>query len=201
MRHQGALTDRPSDTASPVGASRLADVWAFFYALYRGYYALGGTIGMFGTPVSESQWRFINGVGAGILLVAAAAPILLLKLLGRPRFRQMLLALCWLVTVGCVMHALIDIIQRVLSLAGILTLHLPFWQSLDRRQADLQDLLFNEPWFLIEGLLWAAIAWTGGLRWSPRRRWWIVSAVAAIAVLTVFGLLSAFGITGTLIVG
>jgi hypothetical protein len=26
--------------------------------------------------------------------------------------------------------------------------------SNDRRQADLQALFFNEPWFLIEGLLW-----------------------------------------------
>jgi hypothetical protein len=88
-----------------------------------------------------------------------------------------------------------------LSLAGVLSLALPFWRTIDHRQSDLQDLLFNEPWFLTEGLLWAAIAWTGALSWSPRRRWWVVSAFAAITLLTIVGLLSALGIIGTLIVG
>src|ERR687897_1681921 len=38
--------------------------WALAYALYRAYYAVGGAAGMFGVPVSESQWRFVNGAGA-----------------------------------------------------------------------------------------------------------------------------------------
>lgn len=193
--------ERPGVTTALIRASRLAAAWAFIYALYRGYYALGGSVGMFGTPVSESQWRLINAVGAGILLVAAASPLILLKLWCRPRLRWALLAACWLVTVGCIMHAIIDGAERVLSLAGILTLALPFWQTLDHRRSDLQDLLFNEPWFLTEGLLWAAIAWTGALRWSPRRRWWVLSASGAITALTIVGLLSAFGIIGRLIVG
>jgi hypothetical protein len=151
-------SQRSGNAALPVRSSRLAAVWALCYALYRGYYAVGGTFGMFGTPVSESQWRLINAIGAGILLVAAAMPIVLLKFWSRPRLRPALLALCWIVTVGCVMHALVNGIQRVLSLAGLLTLDLPFWQTIDRRESDLQDLLFNEPWFFVEGLLWAAIA-------------------------------------------
>ena len=42
-----------------VGASRLrrvsyaAAAWALLYAAYRGYYGLGGTIGMFGVPASN----------------------------------------------------------------------------------------------------------------------------------------------------
>jgi hypothetical protein len=185
----------------PITASRLTAAWPLFYALYRAYYALGGTLGMFGIPVSESLWRLINSIGAGILLVAAAARVVLLKLWSRPRLRPALLAVCWVVTVGCVMHALVDIAQRVLSLAGILPLDLPFWQTIDLRRSDLQDLLFNEPWFFAEGLLWAAIAWTGALRWSPLRRWWVMSALAAIMALTIVGLLSAFGVVGRLIIG
>jgi hypothetical protein len=185
----------------PVAASRLAAAWAFLYALYRGYYALGGTVGMFGIPVSESQWRLINAVGAAILLVGAAAPLVLLRWWRRPRMRTALLALCWIVTVGCVMHALIDATQRVLSLAGMLTMNLPFWATIDQRQSDLQDLLLNEPWFLIEGLLWGAIAWTAGLGRSRRRGVWVSSAVTAIVALTAVGLLSAFGVIGKLIVG
>jgi hypothetical protein len=156
---------------------------------------------MFGVPVSESQWRQINAVGAVILLVGAAAPLILLRLWRQPRVRPVLLALCWIVTVGCVMHALVDATQRLLSLSGMLTMNFPFWATIDRRQSDLQDLLLNEPWFLIEGLLWGAIAWTGGLSRSSRRNVWIISALVAIVALTIIGLLSAFGVIGKLIVG
>jgi hypothetical protein len=185
----------------PVEASRLAAGWALFYALYRAYYALGGTVGMFGVPVSASEWRRINAIGAGILLVAAAVPLVLLRLWGRPRLRPALLALCWVVTVGCAMHALINGTERALSLAGVMSLDLPFWQTIDQRQSDLQDLLFNEPWFFIEGLLWAGIAWTAGLRRSPRRRWWTTSALVAIVILTIVGLLSAFDVIGRVVIG
>jgi hypothetical protein len=191
----------PDQAPLPVSASRLAAAWALLYALYRGYYALGGTVGMFGVPASESQWRLINAVGAAILLVGAAAPLVLLRWWRRPRLRTLLLTLCWLVTVGCVMHALIDATQRASSLAGLLTMHPPFWASIDQRRSDLQDLLWNEPWFLVEGLLWGAIAWTAGLHRSRRRLAWVTSALTAIAMLTVVGLLSAFGVIGKLIVG
>jgi hypothetical protein len=196
------MTQRCRDQAPlPVLASRLAAAWAFLYALYRGYYALGGTVGMFGTPVSESQWRIINAIGAAILLVGAVAPLLMLRVWRRPRMRPVLLTLCWIVAVGCVMHASVNASQRVLSLLGILRIDYPFWASIDRRQADLQDLLFNEPWFLVEGLLWALIAWTAGLSRSRHRMVWITSALAATIALTVVGLLSAFGVIGDVIVG
>jgi hypothetical protein len=182
-------------------ASRLAAVWAFGYGLYRGYYAVGGTFGMHGTPVSFEQWRRINGIGAVLMFIAALLPIALVGAWRSRRARPILLALCWVVAVGCVSHALIDMVQRVASLAGTITIPYPFWQTIDRREADLQILFFNEPWFLIEGLLWAAIAWAGALRVSPRRWWWIGSALAATAALTTIGLLSAFGVIGRWIVG
>jgi hypothetical protein len=93
----------------------------------------------------------------------------------------------------------------------------------DRHAADVQDLAFNEVFFLVEGLLWAALAVIG--LGSPRlvstslnstslnstslnstsldrtRRWWMASAAVGIAVLTAIGLLSAFGVIGRLIVG
>jgi hypothetical protein len=69
----------------------------------------------------------------------------------------------------------------------------------DQRRADLQDLFFNEPWFLIEGLMFAALAWLniGG----TARRWWLATAAAATAILVVFGMLAATGVTGRLIIG
>ena len=173
--------------------------WALLYAAYRAYYALGGTFGMFGTPVSMSQWRLINAVGAAIILGGAVLPVATLSLWTHRRARSVLLALCWVVAVGCVMHALVDVTARILSLAGVLHMEFPFFASIDRREADLQDLLFNEPWFLVEGLLWGALGWFGFAS-VRRRRLWVASGVVAIVALTVIGVLSTVGIIGRFIV-
>jgi hypothetical protein len=178
-----------------------AAAWAFGYGLYRFYYAAGGTLGMLGTPVSEHQFRRINAIAGGLLMIAALLPLALANAWGSRRARPILLALCWVVAVGCASHATIGIVQRVASLTGALTIDYPFWATIDRREADLQALLFNEPWFLIEGLLWAALAWVGALRASRRRMWWVGSVLAATAVATVIGLLSAFGVIGRAVVG
>lgn len=174
--------------------------WALLYAAYRAYYALGGTIGMFGTPVSMSQWRLINAVGAAIILVGAVLPVATLSLWTHRRARSVLLALCWVVAVGCVMHALVDVTARILSLAGVLHMEFPFFASIDRREADLQDLLLNEPWFLVEGLLWGILGWFG-LASVRRRRLWVASGVVATVALTVIGVLSTVGVIGSFIVG
>ena len=174
--------------------------WALLYAAYRGYYALGGTVGMFGTPVSTSQWRLINAVGAAIIFIGAVLPVATLPLWQRRRARLVLLGLCWVIAVGCVMHALVMVTARILSLAGVLHMDFPFFASIDRREADLQDLLLNEPWFLVEGLLWGALGW---FRFESvrSRRLWVASGVVATVALTVIGVLSTVGVIGRFIVG
>jgi len=155
-----------------------------------------------GTPVSHDQWIRINAIAGGLLLAAALVPLLLTPVLTDRRARPVLLVICWVVAVGCASHALIGIVQRIASLSGALTIEYPFWLTVDRREADLQALFFNEPWFLVEGLLWAGMAWTGPLRESERlRRWWTGSVIGATAVATTVGLLSAFGVIGSWIVG
>jgi hypothetical protein len=177
-------------------------LWGLGYALYRGYYALGGTLWLPGTLANPHQFRLINAAAVVILAIAAVLPIAMLPLWQRPRARPVLLAVCWLVAVGCGMHALIDSIERVLSLAGLLRIEYPtaVWASIDHRAADLQDLFFNEPWFLLEGLGYAALGWIA-LGPGRRRRWWVGSAIAATSVLTVIGLLSATGVIGKVIIG
>lgn len=156
---------------------------------------------MQGTPVSDEAWRQVNAIGALLILVFAILPLMLLPAWRQHRASSLLLALCWIVVVGCVSHALIDVVQHVASLSGALTIDYPFWRSIDRKTADLQVIFFNEPWFLVEGLLWAGIAWAGVLRTSPRRRWWIGSALAGVAAMTTLGLLRAFGVMAKVIVG
>lgn len=184
-----------------VRASRIAAGWAFGYGLYRWYYAVGGTIGILGIPASQQQWRMINAAAGALLFMAAFLPIAVVSKWQSRRARPVLLIICWVVAVACVSHALIGIAQRVSSLTGILSISYPFWLAIDRRRADLQALFFNEPWFLVEGLLWMAIAWGGALRESARRQWWLGSAIAAAALSTAIGLLSAFGVIGKVIIG
>ena len=182
-------------------ASLVTSTCALGYATYRGYYAAGGTAGMIGVPRSESEFRLINLAAVGVLLVAAVLPVAALPLWRRPRARRILLALCWVVAVGCVMHALVDDVQRVVSLAGGREINYPAaqWTSIDRRAADVQDLALNEVFF-VEGLLWAVLAWIALDNAAGRRRW-VGTAVVAIAALTAIGLLSAFGVIGRVIVG
>lgn len=173
-------------------------VWTLPYACYRAYYAAGGEFGMIGQPVSTAQIRAISAVGAAIIGAAAILPLLAMRV---RVLRRALPVLGWIAAVGCCMHALVDWTLRVLSLTGVHPTQLPasVWRSFDRRAADLQDLLVNEPWFFVEGLLWGTLA--VGLIPRSRRRPWIVSAVASCLLLTVVGILSGLGVIGSFHLG
>jgi hypothetical protein len=164
---------------------------------------VGGTWLLPGTirPGSEGQFQLISLAAAIIIGIAAVLPVAVLPLWSRRWPRLVLLTLCWVVAVGCCAHAVIDMTQRVLSLAGLVSIQYPqLWASVDRHAADLQDLFGNEPWFLLEGLAFGALGWTG-LNRGPSRRWWVASAVTAIGALTLIGLLSATGVIGRTTVG
>lgn len=179
-----------------------AAIWALPYAAYRAYYAAGGTEFLPGVirVGSEREFQAINLAAAIIIGVAAVLPLAVLPLWSRRWPQRVLLALCWVVAVGCCMHAVIDMAERVLSLAGVLRIHYPpMWASVDFRDADLQDLFVNEPWFLIEGLVFGALGYVALGPGRPRR-WWVGAGLLAIALLTAYGLLAATGVVGRSIV-
>ena len=186
-----------------VGAGeRGLGAWGLLYALYCGYYAVGGTLLLPGRPADPAQFRLINAVAAVILVIAGRAagrgPAAVADPEGPVGAARSVLGGCG----GCCVHALIDTIQRMLSLAGLLRIEYSptVWAWIDRRAADLQDLLFNEPWFLVEGLGFGALGWMV-LGSGRRRRWWVGSAITAISVLTVIGMVSATGVIGKTIIG
>jgi hypothetical protein len=172
-------------------------IWALGYAAYRGYYALGGDAGMIGVPRSDSEFRAVNAVGAGIVLLGALLPPVLVAV---EPLRPVASVLGWVVGVGCTMHATVDSTLRILSLTGVHPTELPsdFWASFDRRTADLQDLFVNEPWFLVEGLLWIALGLASTR--EPRRRPWLLAAAGACLLLTVVGVLSGLDVIGSVTV-
>ena len=186
-----------TNRAQRASATALA-LWGLGYACYRAYYAAGGEIGMIGQPMSEAQFRAVNAAGAGIVLLGALMPLVLVR---AAPLRPAAPILAWIVGVGCCMHAFVDGSLRLLSLTGMHLTQLPaeLWRSFDRRAADLQDLLLNEPWFLVEGLLWVALG-VAGIK-SSRRRPWLASAAGACLLLTVVGVLSGLDVIGSFRIG
>jgi hypothetical protein len=195
-----ALDERASRRWLQVRLSWAAAVCSAGYAAYRGYYAAGGTFGIPGVPTNNATWRLDNLVGAAIVAAGAVFPFVALPLWTRRRARSVLLAICWLVAVFSCMHAVVMMTERTLSLAGQLQIGYPkgYWVSRPRA-ADLQDLLGNEPWFFLEGLAYAALAWVGSNPGRLRRRW-LIAGIAAVGVLTAVALLSATGVIGKAIV-
>jgi hypothetical protein len=168
-------------------------VWAAWYAAYRFYYAFGGHVGMVGQPAPSVHFRHNNLVGGIIVLLAAALPVIALASWRYLAVRRSVMLIGWVAAVGCCMHALTLEILRVLSLTGVRPIHYPpgLWLSIDRKRADLQDALYNEPWFFIEGCLWALFALTA-VRPEVRPGWRRSAVVATLIALAV-GVLSGLG--------
>jgi hypothetical protein len=178
----------------------LTAAWSFAYALYRGYYAMGGTYGLPGTVLEPQQFRFINAIAAAALLAAAVFPLVTIRLWDRPAARRILVVACWVAAVGCVMHAIIDITEQSLGLAGVVTV--PTDNALlriDPTAAAIQDIVFNEPWFAVEGVLFAWLALTHlGRR---QRIVWLVSAGIGVLALVALGMLTVAGVLTRTIIG
>jgi hypothetical protein len=187
------LPDRLAPGRSTRRVAVALGCWAAWYSAYRFYYAFGGHRGMIGRPSPAAHFRRDNLVGGAIILLAALLPSIAVRAWRHRPVRRLVAVVGWIAAVGCCMHALTLMTLRVLSLGGVHPTHYPagLWLSIDRRQADLQDLLFNEPWFFIEGCLWAVLA-LGALQPSARPRWWR-SAVVACAIATAVGLSSGLG--------
>lgn len=186
----GRTTESPSSWTRRLAVA-LA-VWAAWYAAYRFYYAFGGQVGIVGRPAARAHFRHNNLVGGIIILLAAAFPMIALWTWRHRAVRRLVKLIGWVAAVGCCMHALTLEILRVLSLTGVRATHYPpgLWLSIDRHRADLQDALFNEPWFFIEGCLWALFALTAVRHQSQRA--WRSAVLATFAALTV-GVLSGLG--------
>jgi hypothetical protein len=148
---------------------------------------------MIGRPSPAAHFRRDNFVGGGIILLAALLPTIAVSAWRYAPVRRLVPVVGWIAAVGCCMHALTLLTLRVLSLTGVHPTHYPagLWLSIDRRDADLQDAFFNEPWFFIEGCLWALFA-VGALRRFSRQRW-RRSAVVACVLAAAVGVSSGLG--------
>lgn len=118
---------------------------------------------MFGRPASAAEFRRINRIGGAIILLAALLPPLAVRAWRHRIVRASIPVVGWIAAVGCCVHALTDVTQDALGLTGLRPIHHPsgLWSSIDHRAAAVQDAVFNEPWFFIEGCLWGVFALSG----------------------------------------
>jgi hypothetical protein len=180
-------TSQRTDRTLVVFATMLS-VWSVGYLVPHLYWALGGTIGLSAVKPSASalpEWRAINGAASGVL----ALPALVAAALVRARRGAVKTGLLLITLAGSAIaasHGVYGIVYRSLIIAGAI--------DVDGRSFDasrhgwvIWDLLVFEPWFLIEGLLFAALGGAATSRSSRPR--WIVGCAAATALATVTGLI------------
>lgn len=163
-----------------VFAAALA-AWSIAYVLPHLYWGLGGTLGLSAVKPTASaleDWRAINLAASGVLVLPAVIAVALIR--GRPgRTRSSVLVVTVVGAAIAASHGIYGITYRALMIAGVIDVDgEPF--DLSRHGWVIWDLVVFEPWFLIEGVLFAG-AGGAAVAAESRRRWTVVCAIAVTA--------------------
>lgn len=105
----------------------------------------------------------------------------------RGRLSTLLLILGWAGCAVAASHGIYGIINRLLQIAGAAALEGGPFNMIEHAYV-FWDLILFEPWFLVEGLLFAGVGWCYLSR-SQTRQLWLVLCVLGISAGLVSGLL------------
>ena len=164
-------------------------VWSIAYVLPHLYWGLGGETGLSAVRPSASampEWEDINLVASLVLTIPAAIGIGLIRFAGERRVARPLLIASWLGVAIAAGHGLFGIVYRTLHVAGVTDIDGRSFE-LDRHGWVLWDLLVFEPWFLIEGILFAAVG-RAALTGMEAKRRWTIACVVGVALATLSGI-------------
>jgi hypothetical protein len=165
-------------------------VWSVLYVVPHAYWAVGGGIGFSAlkpSATAQDEWQTINAVASAILLVPVGIGIALVRAPSHRLARALLLTACLGGASIAVSHGVYGIVYRVLNIAGVVEIDGEGFDA-DRHPWVLWDLLVFEPWFVIEGVLFAAAGWAATSSSESRRRW-VFGCLAGIALAMASGVL------------
>lgn len=165
-------------------------LWSGLYVLPHLYWALGGEVGFSAlkpSATAHAQWEAINWAASVVLVLPVLIGVGLIRFRGQRVVRPVLLAATFAGASIAASHGLYGIVYRILNLVGVVDIDGEAF-AMSEHPWVLWDLLVFEPWFLVEGLLFAAVGWAAATTSQARRRWTIACA-SGIALATVTGLL------------
>jgi hypothetical protein len=180
--------DRPS--RSPRDELRLAatalSAWSLLYVLPHLYWAGGGQLGFSAlkpSATAQEGWQAINAAASLILLLPVAIGLALPRARSRRLSRALLLAACLGGASIAVSHGLYGMVYRLLNIVGVVEVDGRAFTTTQHSWV-LWDLFVFEPWFVIEGVLFAAAGWASisGSEW--RRRWLLGCLVGILLAMT-----------------
>ena len=163
-------------------------MWSAAFGLLHLLWALGMGVAMLKPSALEiSLFRVANLVTAVLLTAVGFLGPMFIHLRKRRFLSWLLLAIAW---VGCSLstsHGIYGLIHRILQIEGVVELESgPFNPS--EHAYVLWDLIVFEPWFTIEGILFAIIGWCY-LEQARHRQIWVLLCIVGIIVGLITGLL------------
>lgn len=165
-------------------------VWSTLYALAHVYWAAGGHAGFSLLKPAATElatWQEINAMASVVLMVPVGVAVGLTLSGQRPRVRRTLPAGCLIGASIAASHGAFGIVYRILNVASVVDIDgRAFEPSTDGWV--VWDLVLFEPWFLIEGILFAGTGWAALTTDRDQRRWLTACAFGATAA-TIIGLL------------
>ena len=156
------------------------------------YWAVGGEFGFSAlkpSATAQDGWQAVNAAASLILLLPVGIGLVLLRAPSHRLVRAVLLAACLGGASIAVSHGVYGIVYRVLNIVGVVDVDGRGFTTAQHPWV-LWDLFVFEPWFLIEGVLFAAAGWASISGSESRRRWLFGCLVGISLALTsgVFGL-------------
>ncbi len=153
-------------------------VWSGLYVVPHIYWAAGGGVGFSAlkpSATAREDWEAINAVASVILLIPVAIGLLLPRTSSH-RPRALLLAACLAGASIAMSHGVFGIVYRVLNLIGAVDIDgEPFTPT--QHAWVIWDLYIFEPWFLIEGMLFAAAGRAAMAGAHAQDRWLLACAL------------------------
>ena len=164
--------------------------WSLLYVLPHLYWAVGGEVGFSAlkpSATAQEGWQAINAAASVILLLPVAIGLALPRTRSHRLWRALLFAACLGGASIAVSHGVYGLVYRVLNIVGVVDVDGRGFTMAEHPWV-LWDIFVFEPWFLIEGVLFATAGWVA-MSGSESRRRWVLGCIVGISLAMTSGVL------------